>query len=506
MSKAVSIYKAQNSFDEVEKIALDIRRRIREDDTLRYRDLAILCRNIDAYDNIIVSVFREHEIPVFLDKRRDIDGSPLSQYILALLDITSEGFTYDALFKLLKTGLSHIEPHEVDIFENYILANGIKGGNFQKAWGYPYPNIREEKLGEEYLGLTNEIREKIVSVYGPLREQVLSAENTREVTKLIYEHLESHGVLTRSAEIINEINDLQIAKEHTEVVKGIISIFDDLVEVLGNESLSIDVSGDILRQAMVSYKIALIPLTLDQVILGDVARVKSDNIRGLYILGVNDGIFPKTVSDEGIITDKDIAKLKERGFDLLIDSKTRSIYEQFLVYTAFTIPREFLAVSYVGADMDGKSQRPSLVIGRLKKLFPHLREEAYENPMDKKSGGISEVEGKVATFNELIKEMRRNYQGDPVNPLWGEVYSWFSQNEEYKGRLDTSREGLAYTNITMNLTRETVKALYGNQLYLSVSRLEKFTSCPFAYYVKYGLKAKDRVMHEVTAPDLGSLM
>lgn len=504
--KAVSIYKAQNSFDEVEKIALDIKRRIREDDNLRYRDLAILCRNIDAYENIILSVFREHEIPVFLDKRRDIDGSPLSQYILALLEIIDQGFTYDALFKLLKTSLSHIGAPEVDILENYILANGIKGGSFEKDWVYPYPNIQDETLGGEYLSRTNEIREKIVTVYGPLRASVAEAENVQEVTKLIYEHLENHGVIKRSSEQVNEISDMEIAKEYQEVLKGIISIFDDLVSVLGSEKISLEVYGDMLRQAMISYKIALIPLTLDQVILGDVARVKSDNIRGLYILGVNDGIFPKTVSDEGIITDKDISKLKERGFELFIDSKTRSIYEQFLVYTAFTIPSEFLSVSYVGADMDGKSQRPSLVIGRLKKLYPLLRETAYENPMDKKSGSIIEVEGKVATFNELIKEMRRNYQGDPVNPLWGEVYSWFSQDEEFSSRLKISREGLNYTNTSMNLSRESVKALYGNQLYLSVSRLERFTSCPFAYYIQYGLKAKDRVMHEVTAPDVGTLM
>lgn len=504
--RSVSIYKAQNSYDEVEKIALDIKRRIREDDSLRYRDLAILCRNIDAYANIIVSVFREHEIPVFLDKRRDIDGSPLSQYVLALVEVADQGFTYDALFKLLKTGLSHIGTEEVDLLENYILANGIKGGNFQKDWVYPYPNIHEEKLMEAYLQRSNEIREKIVSVYGPLRERITSAEHVEEITRILYEHLEDHGVLEKSVDIINELGDEEIAKEHKEVVKGIISIFDDLVDVLGSEKMEIGIYGDILRQAMISYKIALIPLTLDQVILGDVARVKSDSIRGLYILGVNDGIFPKTISDEGIITDKDIAKLKEEGFDLFIDSKTRSIYEQFLVYTAFTIPSEFLSLSYVGADMDGKSQRPSLVIGRVKKLFPALMEETYINPMDKKSGDMTEVEGKVATFNELIKEMRRNYQGDPVNPLWGEVYDWFSQEEDFRDRLRRSREGLNYSNLSKNLTRESVKALYGDQLYLSVSRLERFTSCPFAYYIQYGLKAKDRVMHEVTAPDVGTLM
>ena len=503
---SVSIYKAQNSYDEVEKIALDIRRRVREDDTLRYRDLAILCRNIDAYESILISVFREHEIPVFLDKRREMDGSPISQYILALVDIAKEGFTYDALFKMLKTGLSHLEKEEVDLLENYVLANGIKGGTYEKPFVYPYPNIVPEEMKAEYLEKTNEIREKIASVYQPLRVQLENASTAEDISAALYEHLEAHGVLNRSLSFVSTLEDLEVLKEHEETLKGIITIFDDLVEVLGKEKLSLEVYGDILQQAMVSHKIALIPLTLDQVILGDVARVKSDNIRGLYILGVNDGIFPKTVSDEGIITDHDLEKLKAEGLNFLVDSKLRSIYEQFLVYTAFSIPRDFLSISYPGSDLDGKSQRPSLVIGRLKKLFPKLMENAYVNPMDRKSGTLEEVESKTATFNELIKEMRRNYQGDEVNPLWGEVYQWFQNHEEFSGRLKISREGLSYTNVTEKLSRTSVKELYGEQLYLSVSRLERYTSCPFAYYIQYGLKAKDRVMHEVTAPDVGTLM
>lgn len=502
----ITVYKAQNSYDEVEKVALDIRRRIREDETLRYRDLAVLCRNIEAYESILVSVFREHEIPVFLDKRREMDGSPVAQYLLALVEVAREGFTYEALFKLLKTGLSHLDEEEIDLLENYILANGIKGGTFEKPWVYPYPNIVPEELKASYLERTNEIREKLTQTYQPLRTLLMNAASAEDISRVLYEHLEEHGVLQRSLEHVALLGELEVDKEHQETLKGINMIFDDLVEVLGREPLSLELYGDVLKQAMISHKIALIPLTLDQVILGDVARVKNDNIRGLYILGVNDGIFPKTISEEGLVTDHDIEKLKAKGLTLLVDSKIRSVYEQFLVYTAFSIPSEFLSISYPGADLDGKSQRPSLAIGRIKKLFPKLEETAYTNPMDRKSGGISEVEGQVATFNELIKEMRRNYQGEPVNPLWGEVYQWYMEEENFKNRLKISKEGLSYTNVTEKLSRTAVKELYGDQLYLSVSRLERYTSCPFAYYIQYGLKAKDRVMHEVTAPDVGTLM
>lgn len=503
---SIELYKAQNTYDEIEKLALHIKRSIREDENLRYKDLTILCRNLDSYESILLSVFREHEIPVFLDKRRDLDASSLSQYLLGLLEICIQGFTYDALFKLLKTGLSPLDLHEVDVIENYVLANGIKAGSFGKPWVYPYPNIREENLKIAYLEKTNSIREKIEKIYSPLIKTVNDAHNVEQVTRIFYGHLEEFGVFDKDISIIKEINDLEIAKEHKEVAKGINEIFDHLVDVLGEEKLSLEVYGEIVKQAMISLKIALIPLTMDQVILGDVIRVKSDYIKGLYILGVNDGVFPKTVSDEGLITDRDIQKLKEKGLEIFTDSKTKSIYEQFLVYTAFTIPRDFIRISYVSSDMDGRSQRPSLVIGRLKKLFPKLKEQAYLSPLDEKSGTLVKVEGKKSTFNELVKEMRRNYQGEEVNPLWGEVYDWFSTQEDYKERLDVSKKGLEYTNFALNLSKASVKALYGEELYLSVSRLERFTACPFAYYIEYGLKAKERTLHEITAPDVGTLM
>lgn len=503
--RSLTLYKAQNSYDEVERVAKDIRRRIREDESLRYRDLAILCRNIDSYENIVTTVFREYDIPVFLDKRRDMDNSPLVQYLLAFILIAAEGYTYEALFRMLKTGLSPVATEDIDLLENYILAHGIKGGNFQKEWVYPYPQMKDE-LGKNCLAQVNASRTQIVDFYSPWVEKIRQAGSARETTRLLFTHLEEDGILDRYIALVDRTGSLEIMKEREEVQKGLVKVMDDLVTVLGDEPLTLEVYAEVMKQAMQNQKIALIPLTLDQVILGDVARVKSDSIHGLYILGVNDGVFPRAIAEEGIITDRDIRKLKEAGLEVFLDSKTRAVYEQFMVYTAFTIPKGFLAISYVGADLEGKSLRPSLVVGRVKKLFPALVEEVAVNPLDHRHAGLEEVEGKTATFNQLIQEMRRNYQGDPVQGLWGEAFRWFQEDPAFSARLKIAKDGLNYTNTALNLSRASVKALYGDQLYLSVSRLERFTACPFAYYVEYGLKAKDRKIHEITPPDVGQLM
>lgn len=503
---SITIYKAHNTFSEVERVAKDIAKRIREEEDLRYRDIAILCRNIDDYEGIVSSVFREYDIPLFLDKRRSISGNPLSVYILSLFETMISGYGYDAVFRLLKTELTPFSRDDVDVFENYVLAHGMKGWHYGEVWAYDYPNISDPELNKRFVNRVNAVRQGFIDLYGPLKERMSEAKDVRELTTILYLHMEEAGILAKAEAFMAKIGNVGIRKEYQEVLKGIIEILDDMVAVLGKDTLELPVYSEILRASISNHEIGLIPLTLDQAILGDVARVKSGGIKGLYILGANDGVFPRTVKDEGIFTDRDRAYLKEKGIEISLDSKTRSVFEQFLVYTAFSIASDYLFISYPAADMEGKSLRPSMIIPRIKRIFPKLREEASPSPLEAMSPGLEEVTRVMPTFNTLVHEMRRNYQGDDVKPLWGEVYDWYKSSEEFKSRLKISERGLEYTNMAPTLSRQTVKKLYGDQLYLSVSKLERFAQCPFAYFIQYGLKAKDRVLHEITAPDVGTLM
>ena len=53
---------------------------------------------------------------------------------------------------------------------------------------------------------------------------------------------------------------------------------------------------------------------------------------------------------------------------------------------------------------------------------------------------------------------------------------------------------------------ESIDKLYGKTLNLTVSRLERYNACPFAYFVKYGLKAERRPEFIIDTPDIGILM
>ena len=180
-----------------------------------------------------------------------------------------------------------------------------------------------------------------------------------------------------------------------------------------------------------------------------------------------------------------------------------------MVFTALTIPSNYLMITYPMADFEGKSLRPSIIIPRLKKILPRIQEESeivYKNLSNDKYYNIT---APIPTLNELIEALRNEYENEEIDPHWISTFKWFEESEEFKDRTNVVFNGLNYTNLVEKIPREKIKRLYSNEngrLMFSVSRIEKYAQCPFSYYVQYGLKAKDRKVYEFSAPDLGSFM
>ena len=263
----------------------------------------------------------------------------------------------------------------------------------------------------------------------------------------------------------------------------------------------------VLNIGLSQYEMGLIPVALDQVNIGDITRIKSRGTKALYIIGVNDGVLPSASKEEGILSDNDREILLEKGISLASDTRTKIFEEQFLVYTAFTIAEEYLVVTYPLADFEGKSQRPSIIVHRLKKILPNVKEESegFKLVNDK----YEKISAKIPTLNELMIAIRKKYDGAEIEDYWKYVYDWYLREPKWKERIEYVRKGLEYTNLENNISKEKAKKLYEdnkNKISLSVSRLERYAQCPFAYYIQYGLKAKDRKIYEFTAPDLGSFM
>lgn len=518
-NNSLRLYRANNNYDEIEFVAKDILRLVREKQ-YRFKDISVICRDVDNYEKVVSAIFAEYEIPYYIDKKIDIASNPLIVFINSAVDIISKNWTYESMFKYLKTGLIKefrgVEGAElIDELENYVLAYGIKGKKWMEEWiNYSSSILKEEEISEENkqrLERLNDIRETIVTPLDEFNKQCKGKKTLKEFATILYEFLDSKldimDTIDKYVEYFKE-NDMAIeAKEYSEVRDIFIDVLEQAVDVLGNEVMNLDEFMKVLNIGLSQYEMGLIPVALDQVNIGDITRIKSRGTKALYIIGVNDGVLPSASKEEGILSDNDREILLEKGISLASDTRTKIFEEQFLVYTAFTIAEEYLVVTYPLADFEGKSQRPSIIVHRLKKILPNVKEESegFKLVNDK----YDKISAKIPTLNELMIAIRKNYDGAEIEDYWKYVYDWYLREPKWKERIEYVRKGLEYTNLENNISKEKAKKLYEdnkNKISLSVSRLERYAQCPFAYYIQYGLKAKDRKIYEFTAPDLGSFM
>lgn len=518
-NNSLRLYRANNNYDEIEFVAKDILRLVREKQ-YRFKDISVICRDVDNYEKVVSAIFAEYEIPYYIDKKIDIASNPLIVFINSAVDIISKNWTYESMFKYLKTGLIKefrgVEGAEfIDELENYVLAYGIKGKKWMEEWvNYSSSILKEEEVSEENkqrLERLNDIRETIVTPLDEFNKQCKGKKTLKEFAAILYEFLDSKldimDTIDKYVDYFKE-NDMAIeAKEYSEVRDIFIDVLEQAVDVLGNEVMDLNEFMKVLNIGLSQYEMGLIPVALDQVNIGDITRIKSRGTKALYIIGVNDGVLPSASKEEGILSDNDREILLEKGISLASDTRTKIFEEQFLVYTAFTIAEEYLVVTYPLADFEGKSQRPSIIVHRLKKILPNVKEESegFKLVNDK----YEKISAKIPTLNELMIAIRKNYDGAEIEDYWKYVYDWYLREPKWKERIEYVRKGLEYTNLENNISKEKAKKLYEdnkNKISLSVSRLERYAQCPFAYYIQYGLKAKDRKIYEFTAPDLGSFM
>ena len=161
------------------------------------------------------------------------------------------------------------------------------------------------------------------------------------------------------------------------------------------------------------------------------------------------------------------------------------LYEDsFNIYKAFTTAEEKLYLLYSSSDTQGKSLRPSMLVTKVKKIYPELKEKSDIIESE------SEMLNKRTTYEELINNISKLKEQNKIEDIWGYIYNYYKKDTEWKEKLQQDLKGLNYTNIPEKIEQDNIEKLYGNTLTTSISKLERYRSCPFSYYLQYGLKIK----------------
>ena len=494
----LSLFLAKNEYSEVENTAKEIEKLVRKEN-MRYRDISIITKNIENYSSLVRAIFREYDIPVFIDEKRDLNQNIIVQYVLSILEVLSKNFSSEAVFSYIKLGFFDYDKEEIFKLENYCNKWGIKQNKWKKDFKYELDNEKTKKEIERL----NEIRKEIIEPLLKLQEDIRKEKTVKNITLALYNFIIKQNIEEKIAKKILELEEkdlVDLAKEYKESYEIIIDIFDKMVLIFEDEKITIDKYQKIFKIGLKNSGLGKIPGTADQVILGDVDRSRSHKVKAVFILGLNDGVFPSSNKDEGFLNDSDREILKQDGIELANGTIDNLYEDKFNIYKAFTTAEEKLYLSYSSSDKDGKSLRPSVLISQIKKMFPKMKEES--DVINKKY----EIVNKKVTYEELIENIAKIKNREKIDEIWYQIYNYYKGQEEWNKKLTSDMQGLNYTNLPEKIKQENIDKLYGNTLKTSISRLEKYRGCPFSYYLQYGLKLKEKETLKVQSFNTGSFM
>lgn len=485
---------------------------------LRFRDIGVLARDVGRYHELIEASFQEHGIPYFLDRRRTAAHHPLLEMLRAVFQIAGNDWPHEATMSLLRSGLAGISLYDADGLENYVLAHRIRGAagwEAQKPWGYRRQTIGAEEEGIRASGgaeQADRLRRQIVDKLSPLLSKLRTDDPipVRDISAEIFNTLDRFQVRRTIGQWIDaaiQVNQIERGAEHEQVWLNVVDLFEQLVDLLGDERMTPGEFNDVLEAGLESFDLALTPPTVDQVLVGQVDRTRTQPLRAVYVLGMNEGEFPRAGTDGSILTDRDRRTLRQRRIDLDPGLQQRLLDERFLAYVAFTRASERLYLCRPLADDEGRPAEPSSFWHRISQLLPAA-------PLTRVPPTHDPAPQNIATPRQLVTSLMRWVRGhpDPVNsggdPAWPAMYQWLATSKDIGDAISTTRyrawRALSYSNAA-GLSPDVARELFRSPLRAGVSQLETFAACPFKHFARFALGLRERERQEVTIQDLGRL-
>lgn len=479
----VTVLCSNNVHSECDAVARKIKSIIRGGE-YRCRDIAVIFRQGEEYEKGIRNALKKYRVPLFEDKRQPVTNQPLICFVRNLLSICSEGFQSDYIFRYCKTGLAGIDAQQISEAENYVFMWDINGKRWLSSWTENPKGFGREPDAEsdDLLCRINETREKIVTPVENFRKDVEFCSG-KAMTEKLYRFLRDNKTdeqLKSYALFLEEKGFHELALEQEQTWDILMEIFDEIAQSLQESCVSVKRYLELFELVLSTKSLGKLPDGFDEVSIVSAERALTKKAKVVFVVGMNSGVFPLSVSQSGIFTQPEKAKLTVDGLENMQQFRDQILAERLLCYNALSCGSEKLFVSYAMSDNSGQSMTKSECVEWVEKILPQVK---TEHTSDCELEEL--IESERAAFEIVAKNWKVN--DGKINAL----KEYFSEKEEYSGRLKSI--ALALSDKPYRFAdKEKAVELFGKNLYFSASQLEVYSQCPFMYFCRYGLKAQPR--------------
>ena len=485
--------------EEVRQICIEIRRLTRSKG-YHYRDISVVCGDLERYGALFEKEAAAYEIPFYIDTRGSAGLNPLTEAIRSVLGIRPQGYSYNAVFRYLRSGMSSLTREETDLLENYCLEHGIRG---RRKWGLSF-DAETEPLRLRFL-------KEIEPVAGSIDLERIPQATAAERTEALYEFMTGLSMeekMERWAASFDENGDYVRGKQFSQLYRSVIELLEQIHDLLGSEKISAPDYLELLEAGFAEIRLGTLTQQADRVLIGDIERTRLSECRILFFAGVNDGNIPRGTSKGGLLSDLDREFLKNSGTELSPTPRQQMCLQRLYLYMNMTKPTDALYLSFSRTTPDGTSLHPSYLIQMIRKLFPDL---IVEHPQ--LLPAAEQLTGERDSVTWLSSALRDYAQGkfpenSPEEKAIRTTYGYLmrSGSGETRTCVDKLKEAAFMSYDPAKISEKTARALYGRTVMGGISRMETAAKCQLRQFLQYGLKLEERKEYVIEPVDTGTIL
>ena len=442
----------------------------------RYRDVAIVCGDLNGYRNALQTAFSRCNIPLYLSGTESILEKPTIRTLLAALDAALGGFEQGGMLRYLKSALSPVSPSACDLLENYVILWGINGSQWTQPWTkHPMGlGLDWNEKAKSRLAALNDIREQVVAPLVELRSAFQNADNLSQQVKGVYRFLEKTKYASKIAKLADDLDEqgnnreAQILNQLWEIL---ILALEQLYDMLGQTVWDAASFLKMFRLLLSQYDVGTIPPVLDAVTAGAFNAMRCHECRHLIILGACEGNMPSYTGATGVLSDQERIALRKIGVPLT-GGATEGIQAEFAdIYGVFCGADTSVTLLY-------SEGQPSFIFKRLANAIG--AESVYDTRLSAACSNQTDAASVLVKWNlQSVAEQT-------------------GMDEAYQNIKDSIDHSLG------NISADNVRKLYGDCLRLSASQIDKHADCKLLYFLRYGLHAEERKIATVDPAEFGT--
>ncbi len=470
------VYSADSVYQECVAAADEILSLVRSG--VRYRQISVVCSNMNTYRSAIRTVFERCKIPVYLSGTENILERPVITTVLSAMDAALGGFEQRDVVRYMKSMLSPLELDMCDRLENYGILWNIRGNRYLQPW-----TNHPEELGGKWtdeaihsLAELNSARELAIAPLGQLQKDFHDAKDLRQQVQALYAFLDRINLAQRLSELSGKLEasgEMENAQVLGQLWEILLTALEQMYDILGQTVWDAETFTRLLRLLLSQYDVGTIPTVLDSVMVGPVSAMRCQQSDHLIVLGVLEGAMPGYTGTTGVLTDRERIQLRQMGVPLTGGSLEGIQAEFAEIYGVFCGARKSITVSCPPG-------QPSFLFRRLRQLA------GREAQIDHILGAARADKWEAAAFLAGYCD-----EGSAIDLGLKNQYTEIQEKKNYEfGTVD----------------RENIQKLYGSKLYLSASQVDRLAECRFSYFLQYGLRLKERKSASVDPAEFGSFV